>query len=130
MAHAHTAIFPELKILELSELNLAEGKGNPSGTLFDVFERGLQQRMAASGAPLKVLRVSDCNISTEHAQDLQKLAQDFHCNEPEEDGRLYGGSIQQRRRDVTAVLASYYTTLYSPHEGPAFYDDADSWDRY
>ena len=126
-AHAHAAIFPELKILDLNELDLAEGKGHPSGMLFDVFERGLQQRMAASGAPLKVLRVSDCDISTEHAKDLQKFAQDFHCDE---DGSLYGGLIQLRRRDVTAAFAGYCDSLYSSDRDPAGDDDADSWDHY
>jgi hypothetical protein len=82
VAQAHAAIFPKLEFLGLIELNFAEGK-HPSGILFDVFERGLQQRMAASGTPLKLLRISDCYISTEHANDLQKLVQDFQCDENE-----------------------------------------------
>ena len=32
--------------------------------------------MAASGAPLGLLYISDCEISAEHASDLQKL---FKC---------------------------------------------------
>jgi hypothetical protein len=77
VACAHAAIFPKLMFLGLSELNFSEGNP-PSGALFNVFKRGLQQRMAASGAPLKLLRISDCDISTEHANVLQKLVQDFH----------------------------------------------------
>jgi hypothetical protein len=82
LAHAHSAIFPNLKFLELTGLNFTEGKYPPS-ILFEVFERGLEQRMAASGAYLKLLRISDCNISTEHASDLQDLVQDFHWDENE-----------------------------------------------
>jgi hypothetical protein len=78
VAHAHAAIFPRLKHLGLTELNLylSEGK-HTSEILFDVFERGLQQRMAASASPL-TLRVSNCDISPEKANDLRKLVQDFH----------------------------------------------------
>jgi hypothetical protein len=83
LVHAHAAIFPKLKFLGLTELNFSEGK-NPSGILFDVFERGLQQRIAASGAPSKLLRISCCNISTEHANGLQKLAQEIHWDEDED----------------------------------------------
>jgi hypothetical protein len=82
VAHAHAAIFPKLKSLGLTELNFSEGK-HPSGTLFDVFERGLQQRMA-SGVPLKLLRISDCDLSTRHEYELQKLVQDFHSDENDE----------------------------------------------
>ena len=56
MAHVHAAIFPELKILGLSGFNSTfnEGKFRPLlvGMPFDHLERGLQQRTAASGAPL------------------------------------------------------------------------------
>jgi hypothetical protein len=69
--HAHAAIFPKLKFVGLVDQSFFEGEGeHASGILFDVFERGLRQRMAASGVPLKLLRVSRCNISTEHANDL------------------------------------------------------------
>ena len=78
VAHGHAAIFPKLKSLELAKLNFVEGPKHPSGTLFDVFERGLQQRMAASEAPLKLLRIRNCDISTEHANGLQKLVENFH----------------------------------------------------
>jgi hypothetical protein len=82
VAHAHAAIFPKLKFLGLTELNFVEGKHH-SDILFDVFKRGLQQRMAASEAPLKLLCISNCNISAEHADDLQKLVQDFHWDQNE-----------------------------------------------
>ena len=77
VAHADAAIFPNLEFLELTKLNFFEG------ILFDVFERGLQQRMEVSGSPLKFLRISGCDISTEHVYDLQKLVQDFHWDESE-----------------------------------------------
>jgi hypothetical protein len=82
VVHADATIFPKLKVLGLTELDFFEGDG-PSGTLFDVFERGLQQRTAASGVPLKLLRISDCIISTEHANDLHNLVQDLHWDENE-----------------------------------------------
>jgi hypothetical protein len=72
VACAHAGIFPKLKLLGLTKLNLYSSEG-----LFDVFERGLQQRMAASASPL-TLRVSNCDISPEKANDLRKLVQDFH----------------------------------------------------
>ena len=78
VTHARGAIFPKLKFLGLSELIFDEGKHHPRGTLFEVFERGLQQRMAASGEPLRLLRISDYEISTERANNLRKLVQDFH----------------------------------------------------
>jgi hypothetical protein len=74
-------LFPKLKFLEVSKQKFVEGKDNPSGILFDVFERGLQQRMAASEVPLKSLCVSRCDISTERANDLRKLVQYFHWDE-------------------------------------------------
>ena len=80
VAHAHAALFPKLKFLELAGLTFAVGN-HISGTLFDDFERGLQQRMAVSGAPLTLLRISDCYISNDQANGLQKLVQDFHWDE-------------------------------------------------
>jgi hypothetical protein len=77
VAHAHAALFSKLKFLRLYKLNFAEGKPR-SDILFDVFKRGLQQRIAASRAPLKLLRIDNCDISTEYANDLQKLVQEFH----------------------------------------------------
>jgi hypothetical protein len=86
MAHAHTAIFPNLKFLGLTDLNFFEG------ILFDVFERGLQQRMEVSGAPLKFLRIVDSDINIEHANDLRKLVQDFDWDE-------YEGSIDMNESE-------------------------------
>jgi F-box-like len=83
VVHAHTAIFPKLKFLGLTELYFFESK-HASGIPFDVFERGLQQRMAASGAPLELLRIRYCDISAEHANDLEKLVRDVHWNEDED----------------------------------------------
>ena len=80
-AHAHAALFPNLKFLGLTKLKFSEGKHDSSGILFHVFERGLQQRM---GAPLGLLRICDCQmtqIRAKRANDLQrlkKLVQDFH----------------------------------------------------
>ena len=101
VAHTHAAIFPNLEILRLTELDF-EGECHPSGILFDVFERGLQQRLAASGAPFKLLRISDCVIGTKHANDLRKLVQDFQWTE---DGCLIErsesfDSYQQRLFDI------------------------------
>jgi len=86
VTHVHTAIFPKLEFLRLTELNFAEHK-HPSGILFDVFERGLQQRMAAL-APLKLLHIRDCEISPNNLKqvnDLEKLVQDFHWDTSESD---------------------------------------------
>jgi hypothetical protein len=82
VAHAHAAIFPKLESLGLTELNFSEGK-HFSDVLFYIFKRGLQQRMAASGAPLKLLRISDCIIRIDYVNDLQTLVQDFHWDEYE-----------------------------------------------
>ena len=76
VTHAHPAIFPKLMFLGLTEQTFSEGR-RPSDILFDVFERGLQQRMAASGAPLELLRISDCKISAEYVDALQKLVECF-----------------------------------------------------
>jgi hypothetical protein len=77
VAHAHTGIFPNLKFLGLTDLNFFEG------IPFDIFERGLQQRMEVSGAPLKFLRMIDCDIITANANDLRRLVQDFDWDETE-----------------------------------------------
>ena len=76
VAHAQPAIFPKLISLGLTELEFSESRYS-SGIRFDVFERGLQQRTAASGAPLRLLRICGCEISAEHAGDLQKLVECF-----------------------------------------------------
>jgi F-box-like len=122
VAHAHAAIFPELKLLGLTELNFSEGK-HTSGILFDVFERGLQQRMAASGAPLKLLRISNCDISTEHASDLRKLVQDFHWDEGEGliDGFECFDAYEQHLYDTGDIVS----------HGTALHDwDSDGYDDY
>jgi len=77
----------------LAYLNFAECKRH-SGILFDVLEKGLQQRMTAGMAPLKLLDIRNCSISTEHANDLQKLVQDFDWDENEE-GSIYFDDNEQ-----------------------------------
>jgi hypothetical protein len=74
VAHAHAAILPNLKFLGLIDLYIGEGRYYHP-ILYEVFESGLQQRMA-SGSPLKLLRISDCEISTERANNVRKLVQD------------------------------------------------------
>jgi hypothetical protein len=90
VARAHAAIFPKLKFLGLRELDFAEH--DASRILFDVVERGLQQRMAASRALSKLL-ISDCNISTKNANALRKLVQDFHWDDNQEP--LYDTTSQE-----------------------------------
>jgi len=127
VAHAHAAIFPKLESLGLTELNFAEGK-HPSGILFDIFERGLQQRMAVCGAPLKLLRISDCHISTEHANDLQKLVQDFQCDENEViDGFLTFNTYVQRFYDTREIG---YGTALGDWDSDESDNYADGWDDY
>ncbi|KAF8498172.1 hypothetical protein F5888DRAFT_1889297 [Russula emetica] len=127
VAHAHAAIFPKLESLGLTELNFAEGK-HPSGILFDIFERGLQQRMAVSGAPLKLLRISNCYISTEHANDLQKLVQDFQCDENEViDGFLTFNTYVQRFYDTREIG---YGTALGDWDSDESDNYADGWDDY
>ena len=113
---AHAAIFPNLKFLGLTEVDFDEGK-NDSGNLFDVFERGLRQRMAASGTPLKFLRISDCDISTKRANRLRKFVQDFHFNMDETwiDGLENFGAYEQRlyRSGEVAFLDSDRGTVRS-----------------
>jgi hypothetical protein len=75
-AHAHTPIFPNLTALSLVRLDFSENK-HPSGVLFNVIERGLQQRRSARRAPLKTLNIESCIISTKRAMALKKLVQEF-----------------------------------------------------
>ena len=75
VAHAQAAIFPKLEFLRLTEVDFADNN-HPSGILFDVFERGLQHRMATL-APLKLLHIIDCEISTKQKIDLGKLVRNF-----------------------------------------------------
>jgi hypothetical protein len=112
-AHAHAAIFPNLKYLGLTNLNFSECK-HPSGILFDVFERGLRQRMVASGVPLELLRISDCEISAEHANDLEKLVQDFHWDE---------------NGDFIDGFEDYEQPLYE-EDSDWDWDGWDGWDDY
>ena len=70
-------IFPKLSSLSLKKLDFAENE-HPSGNLFKIVERGLQQRMAASKAPLGMLRIDDCAVSAKRVKAMQKLVEEFH----------------------------------------------------
>ena len=74
---AEARIFPKLSSLSLKKLDFAENE-HPSGNLFKIVERGLQQRMAASKAPLEMLRIDDCAISSKRAKAMQNLVEEFH----------------------------------------------------
>ena len=73
---ADPPIFPKLTSMALDSLDFGEGQ-HPSGVLFSVVERGLQQRKAASKAPLKLLRIDNCVISAKRAKALQRHVQQF-----------------------------------------------------
>ena len=73
---SHGLIFPKLEFLSLNGLDFAE-KEHPSGILFDVVEKGLQQRKAPRKAPL-MLRIDNCAISARRAKALQMLVEEFH----------------------------------------------------
>ena len=75
-ASADAPIFPKLTYLALNSLDF--GEGPPSGVLFNVVQRGLQQRKAAAKAPMEVLRIDNCVISAKRAKALQKLVRQFH----------------------------------------------------
>jgi hypothetical protein len=75
--HADAPIFPKLAFLSLKRLNFAEGQP-PSNTLFSVVEEGLRQRKVAYKAPLKILRIDNCAISSKRTRALQKLVKKFH----------------------------------------------------
>ena len=122
-AHAHEAIFPKLKHLVLFEVNFFS-KVKASCTLFDILERGLEQRMAASRAPL-TLRITNCDISTEHANDLGKLVQDFHFTEAEgwsddSDNECSDTSLERHFFNNGEYFISHGTAL---HDG-----DSDEYD--
>jgi hypothetical protein len=122
VAHTHhAAIFPELKFLGLAELSISENRHN-TGDLFDIFERGLQQRMAASGEPLKLLRLEDCDISTEHTNDLQKLVQDF-------DRSMCSDAYGQRLHDTGEVVFADHGTAQLDWDWDGLDDDTDSDDH-
>ena len=75
--HADAPIFPKLAFLSLKRLDFAEGQP-PSSTLFSVVEEGLRQRKVAYKAPLKMLRIDNCAISSKRTRALQKLVKKFH----------------------------------------------------
>ena len=81
VAHAHTAIFPNLMFLELTGLEFMIE--HPLAVPFNVFKRGLQQRMAASGEPLKFLRFKKCDIIDSYAIKLRKLVEVFEWDKYE-----------------------------------------------
>ena len=72
---AEAPILPKLSSLSLKRLDFAETE-HPSGNLFKIIERGLQQRMAASKVPLAMLRIDDCVIGASRADALQKLVEE------------------------------------------------------
>jgi hypothetical protein len=82
--------------------------------------------MAASGATLELLRISDCDISTEHANDLQMLVQNFHWDKNE--GSIAGfvnfDHYQQYLFDDLGEddLVGHGTALRD--------SDSDGWDDY
>jgi hypothetical protein len=80
--HAHAPIFPKLTFLSLRRLGFAEIY-RPTGIVFDVVERGLRQRKVMDKAPLKMLCIDDCAISTKRAKALQKLVLEFHWDKEE-----------------------------------------------
>ena len=80
---AETPIFPKLSYLSLRKLDFSEYE-HLSGILFDVVERGLQQRMAGSKEPLGMLRIENCVINDRYAGALQKLVQEFHWDGKED----------------------------------------------
>ena len=80
--HAHAPIFPKLTFLSLRRLGFAEIY-RPTGIVFDVVERGLRQRKVVDKAPLKMLCIDDCAVSTKRARALQKLVLKFHWDKDE-----------------------------------------------
>lgn len=77
-SHAHVPSFPKLAFM-LTRLDFAQRKRS-SGILFDVVQKGLQERMAAYRGyrALKMLRIENCIVSAKRAKALQKLVQSFH----------------------------------------------------
>ena len=122
LAQTHAAIFPKLKFLGLTELRFSESK-HPSGILFDVFERGLQQRMAASGVPLELLRLSDCLISTKHTNELQKLVQDLQLDNNED-------FIDEDFHNYEERFCSTGEGVFVGHGTVLHNWDSDGWDDY
>ena len=87
---ALAAIFPKLKFLSLEYLEFGEKK-DPSGVLYDVVERGLQQRQKASesGAPFESLRISCSTISSNRAFALQNIVKKFYWDGWDGDQRIF-----------------------------------------
>ncbi|KAH9985027.1 hypothetical protein BJV77DRAFT_140778 [Russula vinacea] len=86
------------------------GEGPPSGVLFNVVQRGLQQRKAAAKAPMEVLRIDNCVISAKRAKALQKLVRQFHWDGDEgfvdefEDFGDYDSDFDEGRGGRTFLL--------------------------
>jgi hypothetical protein len=129
VAHTHIAIFPKLKFLGLSNLNFS-GK-QTSDISFDIFKRGLQQRTAASGEPLKLLRIRDCDISPQRAKDLRKLVQDFDWDEGviRIDGLENFDEYERRLYDTGDVFVDR-VTLLPGWDSEDDYTDLDQSDDY
>ena len=75
-------IFPKLAFLSLRRQGFADIEC-PTGIVFDMVERALRQRMVTYKAPVKMLCIDDCAISTKRARALQHLVQEFHWDEEE-----------------------------------------------
>jgi hypothetical protein len=74
---AQAPIFPKLKFLSLQKLNFCENKpldslSGPPSILFDVVQNGLRQRKVDYRAPLDMLCIDNCSISTKQAYALQR----------------------------------------------------------
>jgi hypothetical protein len=74
--HAQAPIFPKLTALSLVRHDFSENEP-PSGVLFNVIERGLQQRRSAH-RPLETLNIESCTISAKRAQVLKKLVRELN----------------------------------------------------
>ena len=85
---APAAIFPKLKFLSLEYLDFGENK-NSSGVLYDIVERGLQQRQTASGAPFESLRISCSTISSNRAFALQNIVRKFYWDAWDGNRRIF-----------------------------------------
>jgi hypothetical protein len=77
VADVHAPMFAKLTCLSLKELDFDENE-HPSGILFNVVDKGLRQRKVEYRAPLKMLSVDSCAISSRRAKALEKLVQRFH----------------------------------------------------
>lgn len=73
--HAHGPIFPKLTSLSLKRLDFSEMERS-SGTLYDVVQKALLQRMKTDS--LKILRIGNSAICATRAKALQELVQKFY----------------------------------------------------